>query len=382
MSSQQSSNELALVMSGGGARAAYQVGFLRALARRYEHVKFPIITGVSAGAINAAYLANAQADFRSKVEALADIWIDLSIDKIYRVDALSIARHVVGWGLRLLSGRASNSIKIHGMVDTDPLRDFLKSILQPEDNGSLKGVKRNIEQGQLRALAITASSYSTGRSITWVQGKDVENWERAHRKSIICELNLEQIMASSSLPLFFPSVHVDGSWFGDGGIRLTAPLSPAIHLGGRRLLAISTRHIPSLEEEGSKMIDDYPPPAQVFGAMLNSIFLDVFDNDALRLERINELIKNVPVEQRGDLHPVNLLLLRPSCDLGKLANQYEPELPSTFRFMTRGLGTKETRSNDMLSMVMFQSDYIQHLIELGEADAKARLDEIDKFLKS
>ena len=372
-------DDLALVMSGGGARAAYQVGFLRSLAHHHKDIQFPVITGVSAGAINAAYLANEEAVFHEKVERLAEIWTGLSIDKVYRVDTLSIVKHVLGWGLRLLSGRASGSIKVHGMVDTTPLQQFLESILNSEE-GELAGVRRNIDKGLLKALAITASSYSTGRSITWVEGKEVENWERAHRKSISCKMGLSRIMASASLPLFFPSVYVDGSWFGDGGIRLTAPLSPAIHLGGRRLLAISTRHIPDIGEEGMKMIDDYPPPAQVFGSMLNSIFLDVFDNDALRLERINDLIKNVPEDKRGDLHPVKLLLLRPSRDLGKLANDYEAQLPPTFRFMTRGLGTKQTRSNDMLSMLMFQHDYVQRLIELGTEDAEARRDEIDDFL--
>ena len=182
--------------------------------------------------------------------------------------------------------------------------------------------------------------------------------------------------------MFFPSVYVNGSWYGDGGIRLTAPLSPAIHMGATRLLAISTRHIPNRKESKTPRLDDYPAPAKVIGALYNSVFLDVFDNDALQLQRVNSLIRDLPVEKREGLVPVKLLMLRPSEDLGNLAAKYEPRLPRPFRFMTRGWGTREYRSTDLLSLVMFQSDYTRHLIDMGERDAEARMDEINTFLTS
>ncbi|MCA1854306.1 MAG: patatin-like phospholipase family protein [Beggiatoa sp.] len=172
---------------------------------------------------------------------------------------------------------------------------------------------------------------------------------------------IDHILASASLPLFFPAVNISGCWYGDGGIRMTAPLSPAVHLGADRILAISTKYQPSSEEADCPNINGYPPPVQVLGALYNALFLDVFDYDALRIERINSLVKQVPLDKRGGLRCVDLLLLRPSCDLGKLANAYEPELPSAFRFMTRGLGTQETRSNDVLSVLMFQPDYLRYL---------------------
>jgi NTE family protein len=371
-------NDLALVMSGGGARAAYQVGFLRGLAHHHKDVRFPIITGVSAGAINAAYLANEIGSFKSKIDNLADIWAGLTIDHVFRVDTPSIAVHAGGWALRLIMGRASKQVKIRAMVDTEPLRKFLRGILRSQD-GYLQGIEANIASGDLKGIAITASSYSTGQSITWVHAEDVRHWERAHRKSIESDIRVDHIMASASLPLFFPAVQVEGEWYGDGGIRLTAPLSPAIHIGARRILAISTRYLPPPEEQGVDMIDDYPPPAQVVGSMFNAIFLDVFDNDALRLERINQLIKYKSEEENHALEPVKLLLLRPTQNLGKMANQFEANLPRAFRFMTRGLGTKETRSNDLLSMVMFQHDYISGLMELGYRDAESRMDEINAF---
>ncbi|MBT7950762.1 MAG: patatin [Gammaproteobacteria bacterium] len=373
-------DDLGLVMSGGGARAAYQVGFLRGLAHHHKEIRFPIITGVSAGAINAAYLANESGSFESRIENLANIWAGLTIDHVFRVDAPSILMHVGGWAVRLIMGRASKQVKVRAMVDTEPLREFLERIFRAE-HGCLKGIESNIASGELKGIAITASSYSTGQSITWVHGEDVKHWERAHRESVMSDIQVEHIMASASLPLFFPAVQVKGEWYGDGGIRLTAPLSPAIHIGARRILAISTRYLPTPEEQAVDMIDDYPPPAQVVGSMFNAIFLDVFDNDALRLERINSLIEAHAEPQDHDLEPVKLLLLRPSRNLGEMANQFEPNLPPAFRFMTRGLGTKETRSNDLLSMVMFQQDYISELMALGYRDAETRMDEINAFFE-
>ena len=369
---------LALVMSGGGARAAYQIGFLQCLAKHKKEIHFPIITGVSAGAINAAFLANEKDSFHKRIDALASIWSRLTIDDVFRVDPASIAKHVVFWAVRLMLGRASSQVKIRAMVDTAPLREFLGKVLK-NDNGYLTGIRANLDDEDLRGIALTASNYSSGQSITWVQGQDVRHWQRAHRKSVETEVNIDHIMASASLPLFFPAICVDGQWYGDGGIRLTAPLSPAIHLGARRIIAISTRYQPDEAEQGMDMIDDYPPPAQVVGAMFNAIFLDVFDNDALRLERINSLLNDQEESADQDLEKVKLLLFRPSENLGQMANRFEPRLPTTFRFMTRGLGTGETRSNDMLSMVMFQHDYIEALMDMGYRDAEARLDEILAF---
>ncbi|NKB36055.1 MAG: patatin [Gammaproteobacteria bacterium] len=374
----RSENDLALVMSGGGARAAYQIGFLRCLADQQKDIHFPIITGVSAGAINAAYLANSTGNFKTRIDGLSAVWAGLTIDDVFRVDTGSIAKHVIGWAIRLLMGRASSQVKIRAMVDTEPLRKFLAEVLD-NNNGYLTGIRSNLLSNDLDGIALTASSYSSGQSISWVQGNSIRHWQRAHRKSVEAEITIEHIMASASLPLFFPAIKVKDEWYGDGGIRLTAPLSPAIHLGAKRILAISTRYLIDETEQEVNMIDDYPPPAQVVGAMFNAIFLDVFDNDALRLERINTLLENQNSGETHDLDPVQLLLFRPSENLGAIANQFEPKLPGAFRFMTRGLGTGETRSNDLLSMVMFQHDYIAALMDLGYQDAKARLDEVLMF---
>jgi NTE family protein len=373
-------DELALVMSGGGARAAYQVGCLRALAERFPDLRPQILTGVSAGAINAGFIASRTGSFAKRLEELTDLWCTLEPEGVFQVGSFSLARNVLRTGAKLVSGGLMTTPHTNALVDTSPLRKLLEERMGGPD-GRLRGVSENIASGELRALAITTSSYSTGQSITWVDGREIDLWERAHRKSARSELTVDHIMASSSLPIFFPAIRIGPHWYGDGGIRLTAPLSPAIHLGASRILAITTRYPRSRAEAETATIDDYPPPAQIIGMMFNAIFLDLFDADALTLERVNKMIDCMPPKDRGAMRTVDLLLLRPSRDLGKLANDYESRLPHPFRFMTRGLGTRETKSNDLLSLLMFQSDYLARLIEIGEQDAEARMDDIARFLE-
>lgn len=372
---------LALLLSGGGARAAYQVGFLRFLATQFPGFSPDVLTGVSAGAINAAYLAAHPGSFRERVDALANLWANLRIEDVFRVDLLCLARNVARWGLRLLSGGSRRAPRARSLVDTQPLRELLARVLDAE-NGILTGVDRNIGDGSLKAIALTASSYATGQSVTWVRGCEIESWERPDRKSIKGPLTVEQVMASSALPLLFPAVQVDGAWYGDGGVRLTAPLSPAVHLGAERILAISTRAAQSRQEVNPALTNGYPPPAQVAGVLLDAIFLDLLDADAQRLERINVLVDALPEGKRASLRHVDLLVLRPSQDLARIASEYEPQLPPAFRFLTRGLGTREMRSSSMLSLVMFQPDYLKRLLDLGEADARARASELGALLKA
>lgn len=372
-------HDLALVMSGGGARAAYQVGLLRFLARRFPELHAPILTGVSAGAINTGFLAARPGLLSAKVGELTELWSTLTADQVFKVDTFSLAKNVMRTGVKLVTGGVITAPTTHAFVDTSPLRRLLEARIGGP-NGALRGLEANLTAGHVRAVAITTSSYSTGQSITWVQGRGVDLWERAHRKSFTSTLRVDHVMASASLPIFFPAVQIDGHWYGDGGIRLTAPLSPAIHLGARKILAISTRYSRTITEASSPSIDAYPPPAQIVGVVFNAVFLDMFDADALTLDRVNRMVATMTAAQRNGMRPVDLLVLRPSRDLGKLANEYEARLPRPFRFLTRGLGTRETKSNDLLSLVMFQPDYLSRLIELGEKDAEARAPDIERFL--
>ncbi len=372
--------DLGLVMGGGGARAAYQVGFLRCLARRYPELQVPYLTGVSAGAINAALLASHHGTFLQAVDELTALWSRITVEDVFRVEGRALAKSVLMWGRQLLAGGVGRMPRVRGFVDTEPLRGYLAEVLHAVD-GELTGINYNLDHDRLRAVALSTSSYSTGRSVTWIQGQpDVQGWDRPERSARRTTLTVEHVMASAALPLFFPAVQLKDGWYGDGGIRLTAPLGPALHLGARRIIAISTRYERTVAEASEPVIHGYPPPAQVMGVLLNSVFLDLLDADAARLELLNRLSAQLPEDKRCGVEPVKLLTLRPSVDLGRLANDYEPRLPKAFRYLARSMGTKETRSPDFLSLILFQPDYLGALIDIGEADATARLDEITAFL--
>ena len=375
---------LALMLSGGGARAAYQVGVLRYLAREFPATIPDILTGVSAGGINAAFIAARQGPYPEKIEELAKMWRDLHIDQVFDVDIRDLAWRTLRWSGRLASGGTSPLPHAKSLVDTTPLRQVLERELQA-GAGPIEGIQTSLADGWLRAFALTGSSYTTGQSITWVQTREdatIPSWERPLRKSHCCPVRVDHVMASAALPFFFPAIEVDGAWYGDGGIRLTAPLSPAIHLGAKKIIAVTTRYARTREEADRPMITGYPPPAQVAGVLFNAIFLDQLDGDALQLRTVNDLISDLPDEKRQGLRPIDLLIVRPSEDLGRLANDYEAELPKVFRFLTRGLGTRETRSNDMLSLVMFQPDYVKRLLELGESDAEGRHADFEAFFSA
>jgi NTE family protein len=354
---------------------------LRYVAEKYPELRFPYLTGVSAGAINAALLASHHGTLLQAVHELNHLWGDLTIQDVFRVDGRSMAMNAFRWVRQLTSGGIGGRSAVRGLVDTAPLRAYLAEVLHAV-NGELTGIQYNLDHDRLRALAISTSSYSTGRSVTWVQGSDIKEWERPQRIAQNSTITVEHIMASAALPLFFPAVRLENGWYGDGGVRLVAPLSPALHLGARRILAISTRYDRGEKEADEELIQGYPPPAQVVGVLMNSIFLDLLDHDAMRLERLNRLLDSLPTEEREGLKPVRLMTIRPSADLGRLASEYEAELPRAFRFMTRGLGTRQTRSPDFLSLVLFQPNYLRALMDIGEADAIAQADEFEAFLRS
>lgn len=374
-------NDLSITLTGGGARGAYQVGVLHWLSRNYPELQVPILTGVSAGAINAAHIAAHPGTFRQATNELRALWSELTPDNVFKVDAPSLSWHAVRFGLRLVSGGIIKPPKTRGFLDTAPLGELLDEVYAAID-GELTGIEANLTRNKLKAVAISATSYNTGQSVTFVQGRNISTWERPQRISVPTHIRVEHVMASAALPIFFPAVQIGHSWYGDGGIRLAAPLSPPLHLGAEKIFAVSTRYRRTQTESAVDVIGDYPPPAQVLGVLMNAIFLDLVDQDAMRMVRMNRLLEKLPEEKRDGMRPVRLLVMRPSRDLGRLVAEYEPKLPPAFKFMTRGLGTRETSSPDMLSMLMFQADYLTRLMEIGEADAEARAKEIDEFLKA
>jgi NTE family protein len=375
---------LALVLTGGGARAAYQVGVLRHIASHHPDLAPGILTGVSAGGMIAMHLASRQERFAASVDSLTQIWRNLRTSDVCGVDSVDFASWVAKWGRRLLARGTCESARRRSLVGTEPLRRILAHTLGAGRDGTLDPVTRNLDTGAVHAVGVTASSYMTGQSTTWVQRRGRFGaliGESAYEKPVGGSLRVDHVMASGALPFVFPAVEIDGAWYGDGGMRLTAPLSPAIKLGARRIIAISTRHSRTRDDASRLEPYGHPQPSQVAGTLLNAIFLDLLDADASRARKFNELIACMPANAAGELRHVDVLVLRPSQDLGRIANQFEADLPRGFRFLLRGLGRGEMRSNDMVSLLMFQGDYMARLIELGEADARARAREIAAFLQ-
>jgi NTE family protein len=368
----------ALLLTGGGARGAYQVGVLRSFARAFPDLHFPILTGVSAGAINAAVLANVTEPFPRAVERLAGFWESLTLEQIFRADLRALGTKAISWMFRLVSGGAHLTPATRGMVDTDPLRCFLHRVLETE-NGVLHGVAENIRQGRLSAVGIMTTQYPTAQSVTWAQGVAVKPWQTAELSGVSTTLTVEHIMASTSLPLVFPAARIDGAWHGDGGIRLTAPLHPAVNLGADRVIAISTSVEPG-RSEADRPTEHYPPPATVLSVLLESVFLDMLDTDASELRRMNKLIADHPKSSELGLRRVDALVLRPSRDLSVLASEFEAELPRTLRHMIRGLGSRETNRSDMIATLLFQPLFIRKMLEIGEQDGAKRIDEVATFL--
>jgi NTE family protein len=370
-------SENALVLTGGGARAAYQAGVLQYIAEAFPEARFSIQIGVSAGAINAAHLANHTGTFPESAGNLAAWWGQLRTEHVLEPSSN------VGFLLKMLrrGGReeAGEALPRQGMVDTGPLRAHLKEKLQLE-NGTLSGIPTNLQEGRLKAFAVITIDYGTGQTVTWVQGRNIGEWERPDRVGINTTIMVDHIMASTALPFLFPAVRIDNSWHGDGGVRLSNPLSPPIYLGADRILAITTRYRRTRSEANVPTILGYPPAAQVFGLLMNAVFLDTLEQDALMLERVNQMVAQLPPSKRMGLRPIRLLMMRPSVDLGKLAAEYEPDLTGVIRLLARGLGSHDTKSPDWLSMLLFIPEYTRRLIEIGHRDAARQHEELASFL--
>lgn len=371
-------NGPALMLAGGGARAAYQVGVLAGIADRAPHLRMPILTGVSAGAINVGFLAAHTGDLRQATRALERKWRSLTTEAVFRSDPWSLLWIALRWAGALLTGGVRLTPRVRSLVDTDPLRDFLARSIDAD------GITTNLARGRLDAVALSALSYQTGRTVSFVQGAaPVDVWERVHHRAVRARITIDHILASSAIPILFPAVKIGQQWYGDGSFRYTAPLAPAIHLGADRILVISARYGQRREEARRPEVLGYPPPAQIMGLVFNSVFLDTLDDDVSRLERINALLGRIPESERRKVpfRPIDLLVLKPSEDIGMLAGAYEGRLPRTLRFFVRGLGTGTTRTADFLSYLLFESAYISRLIDLGERDVEAQWPRIEAWLR-
>jgi NTE family protein len=367
----------ALVLGGGGARAAYEVGVLSAIADRVPNLEIPILTGVSAGAINAAYLAAHRGSFAEAVRALRARWLELVADRVYRIRPLRVGPALLRALAARAFGRRTDPATVRGLVDMQPLREFLAAIID------FSGVDQRIASGRLKAVALSATSYGSGETVTFVHGPpDAPTWRRAMRYGVRARLTLDHIMASAALPVLFPAVRLDGVFYGDGSVRQTAPLSPAIHLGARGILVVTQQSDP-LQHMTPAAPRDYPTLAEVVGLLLHAVFLDALEADVERLERVNRLLARLPAAPPAEgLRPINLLVLRPSRHLGALARGSGTKLPPLLRWGVRMMGGEQAAGADFLSYLVFDPAYTDTLIELGYTDAQAGWERIERFLEA
>ncbi len=370
----------ALVLTGGGARAAYQVGVLLAIAKlqgRRRDNPFPIICGTSAGAINAVGLACQAENFRKAVNTLAVFWRNMQAGEIYRTDPLGISATGARWLSALTLGwlvrRAPRSL-----LDNTPLATLLGRHMD------LGGIERAIARGKLRAVSISASGYETGQNINFFQGSpEVQPWHRHQRIGLKTLLSVEHLLASSAIPFVFPAVRINREYFGDGSMRQLAPLSPAIHLGGERLLVIGTSRS-SLQPERQEA-HDYPTLAQIAGHAMSSIFLDGLAVDIERAQRINRTLNAIPENVRNTagvkLRPIDTLVITPSERIEKIAASHAAALPLSIKLLLGSIGAMNRNGGALTSYLLFEKPFTRALIDLGYADAQARADEIGTFLK-
>jgi len=378
-SPESTKSKAGLVLTGGGARAAYQVGVLKAvreLLPSQEKNPFPIVCGTSAGAINAATLAVFADDFGAAVERLLEVWEHFHVHHVYRSDPLGIARLGARWlaALTLLSRTSPE-----GLLDNSPLEEMLTRRL---DFGR---IQENIDGGSLYAVSITCSGYSSGQSVSFYQGgPDTEAWERTQRVGAAMPIKAEHLMASSSLPFIFPAVKINREYFGDGSMRQIAPISPALHLGADRVLVVSTAWEDPNPEPPRVRANSYPSVAQIAGHALNSIFLDSLNADIELVQRINRTISLIPPEKAREaglpLRQIKVLVISPSQPIERMVVRHVHELPWTVRFLLRGIGAMNRNGSNLASYLLFEAGYCKALIDLGYQDTMARRAELLEFL--
>ncbi len=373
---------IGLVMAGGGARAAYQVGVLKAIALMLPPGSpnpFQILCGTSAGALNATALAIYARHFQDGVRRLNYVWKNFRVHHVFLADAWGLLKTGVRWFSTLaLGGLAKHNPQ--ALFDRAPLQELLGKFM-PCDR-----IQASIDAGALRALSITASGYGSGQSVTFYQGVDtLKPWARARRVGCACQITIDHLMASSAIPFLFSAIKVNREYFGDGSMRQHAPISPALHLGAQRIFAIGVRYESNPNGRGVRPeSQEYPSLAQIAGHVLNTIFLDALEVDLERLQRINRTVSMIPSthlhKDAVTLRQVDVFFISPSRDIEPIAIKHAHHLPRALRLLLRGVGARHRHGANLLSYLLFERPYCRELIALGYADAMARKQEILDFL--
>ena len=380
---------LGLVVTGGGARGAYQAGVLKRIGeikRVQTHGNpFPIIGGASAGAINSTALAAGSDDFASTTKVVAKLWSRLQPSDVFRCGFLPQTRNSLTWILDLSFGGILGGGNARSLLDASPLRRYLSTHLECDR------IQDNIKRGNLYALAISATNYNSGKSYLFIQGmKGHPIWNRTRRVTVATKITVDHVCASAAIPLVFQPVRLKtargAAFFGDGCVRLFQPLSPVIRLGARRVFAIGVR-CENLEHQETSADERDPSLAQVLGLLLNTMFLDHLATDIEHLERLNELLDNGQIDQSGEqecerMRPLASFLITPSVDLSELAEHHQKDMPYLIQYFVNSLGRDASACADLMSYLLFASKYTSALIDIGYHDASQRIDEIESFLVS
>jgi NTE family protein len=365
-----------LVLPGGGARAAYQVGVLRAIADMMPDAPnpFPVIVGTSAGAVSAAVLATEAFRWHRAVDALCRVWSEFHVHQVFQANAYSMLRSGLHWGLSLMSGGLVLAPPT-ALFDNSPLRKLLKRNIRWEH------LHTSVNRGALRALALCATSYSTATSVAFFDGApEVQAWDRHQRVGRREKLTLDHLMASMGVPFLFPPVLLDGEYYGDGAQRQLWPLSPAIHLGADRLLIIGVR-----SETGAgvntrpRTVAEPPTPGQLFGYMLDTLFMDQIYANTEHVARLNQVAEVAPFAVPG-VHKVGTLMIAPSEDLRVIATRHVKSLPRSLRALLRVMGARGTAGAQLASYLMFEASFTQEIMALGQRDAMAQREELMEFI--
>ena len=371
--------KIGLILSGGGARAAYQVGVLKAVAELLpKHAKnpFPIICGTSAGAINTAAIAIYGANFKDAVARLARIWRNFRVNQVFRTDVLGMMMNSIHWLTALLVGGLGKRNPV-SLLDRKPLRKLLDKYIPCER------IVDSIRDGIIESIGITASAYGAGKSVIFYHSSSgIEPWYRARRFSTSEPITNAHLMASSAIPVIFSAIKIGTDYYGDGSMRQTAPISPAIHMGADKVFVIGVTNPPTMDIRSS-FEPKYPSLATIAGHILNSIFIDSLEADLERLNRINKTLELIPThkleENNVNLRPVEAFVIEPSRDLQLIADKYVKTLPWTLRFLLRGVGAMDKNGSSLVSYLMFEKPYCRELIALGYHDAMQRKQELLEF---